>query len=616
MRRTLRPFSFASTSSRRIALIIMLAAWSLNTITATAQQTTAFSYQGRLDVSGSPANANYDFLFLLFDALSGGAQQGASASRPNVMVTNGIFNVSVDFGANFPGANRFLEIRVKPAGGPTFTVLTPRQQITSTPYALNAAQLGGVAATGFLQNGTSQQGSANFNISGNGTAGGTLTGNVVNSTTQYNISGNRVLSVAGDGNIFAGLGAGTSNTGGGSNSFFGTNAGTANTDGYYNSYFGADAGNVNQTGSLNAIFGFFAGHSNTSDNNSFFGAQAGQANGTGSSNSFFGSGAGGLNNGGASNSFFGDGAGNSNTGGNNNTIIGAGANVGLTNLTNATAIGYSAYVTQSNSLVLGSINGVHGAIADTNVGIGTTAPTARLNVVTSSTNAADNTATFRAPNIGPNLSHIHYGTNGDWYIRSAATAGKVVLQDTGGNVGIGAPTPLDKLHVNGEVRVANCVRNSAATQIAGTCPSDLRFKRDITPFPNLLDQVVKLQPVNFYWRSSEFPQQHFGMSQSYGLIAQEVEAVLPDLVSTDQQGYKAVNYSKLPLLLLQAFREQHELSEKLNAERDGRINQQQRQIKSQQEQLGQQQSEIEALKRMVCQERPNADLCKAPRPAK
>ena len=599
MRPTLRPFSFASTSSRRIAFIMMLAALSLNTIAATAQQTTGFTYQGRLDVSGLPANANYDFLFFLFDALSGGAQQGASASRPNVMVTNGIFNVSLDFGATFPGANRFLEIRVKPAGGPTFTVLTPRQQITSTPYAINAAQLGGVSATGFLQNGTSQQGSANFNISGNGTVGGTLTGNVVNATTQYNIGGNGVLSVAGDGNIFAGLGAGTSNSGGGSNSFFGANAGESNTDGYYNSYFGADAGRANQTGTLNAIFGFYAGHSNTSSNNSFFGAQAGDSNGTGSSNSFFGYGAGGSNNGGA-----------------NNTIIGAGADVGLSNLTNATAIGYSAYVTQSNSLVLGSINGVHGAIADTNVGIGTTAPTARLNVVTSSTNAADNTATFRAPNIGPNLSHIHYGTNGDWYIRSAATAGKVVLQDTGGNVGIGAPTPLDKLHVNGEVRVANCVRNSAATQIAGTCPSDLRFKRDITPFPNLLDQVVKLQPVNFYWRSGEFPQQHFGTSQSYGLIAQEVEAVLPDLVSTDQQGYKAVNYSKLPLLLLQAFREQHELSKKLNAERDGRINQQQTQINSQQEQIAQQRSEIDALKRTVCQERPNAGLCQAPRQAK
>ena len=70
-----------------------------------------------------------------------------------------------------------------------------------------------------------------------------------------------------------------------------------------------------------------------------------------------------------------------NTIGSNNSAFGDGAGFSANNLTNATAIGANAQVSQSNSLVLGSINGFNGATADTNVGIGTTTPTKRLHVV-------------------------------------------------------------------------------------------------------------------------------------------------------------------------------------------------------------------------------------------
>ena len=127
--------------------------------------------------------------------------------------------------------------------------------------------------------------------------------------------------------------------------------------------------------------------------------------------------------------------------------------------------------------------------------------------------------------------------------------------DHDGQVGVGTLNPQDMLHVLGEVRVNACVRNAAATQIAGICPSDVRFKRDITSFNPVLRSLTALRPVHYFWRADEFPQQHFGDSRSYGLIAQDVERTLPELVVTQEDGYKAVDYGKLPLLTIQAVTE-------------------------------------------------------------
>jgi predicted methyltransferase len=71
----------------------------------------------------------------------------------------------------------------------------------------------------------------------------------------------------------------------------------------------------------------------------------------------------------------------------------------------------------------------------------------------------------------------------------------------------------------------------------------------------MLDKVTALQPVHYFWRTSEFPDRHFGDTQNYGLIAQDVEQVLPELVATDSDGYKVVDYSKLPLLTIQAVKD-------------------------------------------------------------
>src|SRR6266581_5279708 len=114
-------------------------------------QTSSFTYQGRLTDGGTAANGNYDLQFALFDSLSSGTQIGSTQALNTVAVSNGVFTVSLDFGASsFPGASRFLEISARPSGG-SFTLLTPRQQVTSTPYAvrsLNASSADSVPASG------------------------------------------------------------------------------------------------------------------------------------------------------------------------------------------------------------------------------------------------------------------------------------------------------------------------------------------------------------------------------------------------------------------------------------------------------------------------------------
>ncbi|MGQ0541597.1 MAG: tail fiber domain-containing protein [Blastocatellia bacterium] len=102
-------------------------------------QTTEFTFQGSLNVGtpSVPANTPHDFEFRLFSIESGGTAIG-TLQRLAVPVTNGVFSVKLDFGAQFPGANRFLEISVRPAGGGGFVPLSPRQPVSNTPYAVRS----------------------------------------------------------------------------------------------------------------------------------------------------------------------------------------------------------------------------------------------------------------------------------------------------------------------------------------------------------------------------------------------------------------------------------------------------------------------------------------------
>src|SRR5215831_1085899 len=187
-------------------------------------------------------------------------------------------------------------------------------------------------------------------------------------------------------NSFYGYTSGSANTTGSANSFYGYFSGQLSTTGTENSFFGASAGRANTSGNENAAFGRMAGFLNATGNyNSFFGGHAGH-NLTGNENTLVGDSAAALTTSGNQNTAVGRFAGLTNTTGNQNIFVGYGADASTGNLVNATAIGANAQVNASNSMVLGSINGVNGATIDTKVGIGTGTPAFRLHIANAKTN--------------------------------------------------------------------------------------------------------------------------------------------------------------------------------------------------------------------------------------
>jgi trimeric autotransporter adhesin len=119
-------------------------------------QGSAFTYQGGLTDNASAANGTYEFRFALFDTVSDGTQIGPALTNSAVAVSSGNFTVTLDFGAGaFSGANRWLQIGVRTNGnGGAFTTLNPRQPITATPYATFAANAATAVSASSITNGT------------------------------------------------------------------------------------------------------------------------------------------------------------------------------------------------------------------------------------------------------------------------------------------------------------------------------------------------------------------------------------------------------------------------------------------------------------------------------
>ncbi|HQX56157.1 MAG TPA: tail fiber domain-containing protein [Pyrinomonadaceae bacterium] len=634
------------------------------TSAAISAQTTEFNYQGTLKDGANVANGNFDFEFRIFDDVSAGTQIGSLLTRANVVVANGIFSVKLDFANPFNGADRFLEIRVRNAGGTGYTVLDPRQRIGSSPYAVksllaetannansaatanNALQLGGVAANqyvvttdprmtdprtptagsaNYVQNTTSQQAATNLNISGNGIVGGILSGNVVNATSHYNIGGIRVLSNPGSGNIFAGVGAGTVNSGGINNSFVGASAGQANTTGLDNSFFGRSAGASNTTGGGNSFFGTLAGGANTTGGgNSFFGTNAGNLNTTGTNNSFVGIYAGQLNTTAGNNSFFGGNAGASNTAGFGNSFFGAYAGqantAGLSNTFVGSNAGY-ANSTGGNNSYFGVLAGGSSTSGGGNTFVGTNAGDSNT---TGSGNSFIGTYAGTTNKTGSNNTLVgNYSDVASNALSFATAIGSESYASLSNSVYLGRPGGEDTVRIPGSLNItgatamngnlifasgntalfqspitvtslgsagSTAVCRNASNQLS-TCSSSLRYKTNIIRFGFGLDLVRRLSPITFDWKD--------GGMHDLGLGAEDVAAIEPLLVTYNAKGeVEGVKYDRIGVVLVNAVKEQQE-----------QINSQKTEITAQRTMIERQQREIELLKAYVCSMSPTALVC-------
>ena len=153
------------------------------------------------------------------------------------------------------------------------------------------------------------------------------------------------------------------------------------------------------------------------------------------------------------------------------------------------------------------------------------------------------------------------------------TIGNSQIFDDGTNVGIGDATPSAKLDVEGAspgnlLRLASSgtqralVDNSGNLTISGKFNSngieelsDRRFKKDITPLAPVLGKVLQIEGVTYNWKREDFPNRAFGERTEIGFIAQELEKHFPELVNTDKEGYKSVQYSHMVPVLLEALKE-------------------------------------------------------------
>jgi hypothetical protein len=191
-----------------------------------------------------------------------------------------------------------------------------------------------------------------------------------------------------------------------------------------------------------------------------------------------------------------------------------------------------------------------------NVGIGTISPISKLQI--SENNSNDNTTNgITVEQSGTGAVVMQYLRTGvkRWVTGlnssnnfaisenlSVGTDQRIVIQ-SGGNVGIGTTSPSSKLHVIGDI--------TSSGDVIAFSSSDRQLKDNIIKINSPLEKLSKIGGYTFNWNNN----QDTYTGKDYGVIAQEIEEIFPELVTTRENGYKAVKYEKIIPLLIEAIKE-------------------------------------------------------------
>jgi hypothetical protein len=516
----------------------------------------------------------------------------ATSGVTNAMLTNS--SLSVNPGTGLKGGGLVI------LGGST-TLNVDMAQVpllnSSNTFTNTQTVNGNLSATGVVTGSGFQIGSNLFDY-----------GNLSNFNAFMGFAGNTNSSNTGIGNTAGGVDALHSNTTGNYNTASGGGALYSNTTGFDNTVSGVNALFYNTTGTYNTASGFNALLFNTTgSSNTASGYSALSLNTTGAYNTASGVAALGGNTTGTGNvadgyialgystglnniglgAYAGNAANNQATVGNENTYLGylttSGNQLGLNN---ATAIGANAEVDASNALVLGSIANINSCTpanncGSTNVGIGTTAPTYLLHIGNQGGAANNNFLRVEGPSAAGTLGlSVSLGGNGSLEIDSPGHPGGRFYVLENGNVGIGCA-------LGGCATNVLAVGVTAGNAIAAGWDtySSRRWKTNIHTLQGALAKVEQLRGVSYDQKASG--------KHEVGVIAEEVGAVIPEIVSWDKNGKDAngVDYSRLTALLIEATKEQQALIDK----QEERINRQQAQIKAQSAQVSLLQSKLAQL---------------------
>jgi len=380
----------------------------------------------------------------------------------------------------------------------------------------------------------------------------------------------------------------------------GHSAGTNITTGYKNFFAGYEAGMENTTGFYNVFLGYRAGKNNNSSSNVFIGTEAGINNVDGWSNVFIGNQAGYNNIGGggtfgARNVFIGREAGFYNEDGGDNIYIGAFAGNELVSGDNNVIIGNTAAshnTTGQNNVYFGN-RAAYSNNGSSNVVIGNLAGS---NSQQYSTNSNYSSSVM----VGDRAGYKNLDGTGNVFLGYQAGynetgSDKLYIENTSANpdyaliygdfssdnlrfnanVGVGyTPYSFYGLVVKGgttnSLRVYEGTDQTYSIYTDGAVfansyatKSDLKQKRNINTYDNALNKILKLRGVSFNWKSTKNKTDN---KKHIGLIAQEVEKIIPELITEDEKGNKAITYSGMVPVMVEAMKEQQKIIEKLRKE--------------------------------------------------